>query len=94
MTLETTATSSERYFITYSGVSLPLRLVNEIPPGELDNRNTYFRGQFDAMDRLLVLEKFVYGEVELVHRYRYDGDGRLTQAEITDADGEVTRLDL
>jgi uncharacterized protein DUF6156 len=89
-----TNTEACRYFITYSGVSLPLRLVNEIQPTELDNRNTYFRGQFDAADRLQVLEKLVYGEVELVHRYRYDAEGRLTWAEITDADGEITVLEF
>jgi hypothetical protein len=89
-----TDTTLSRYFITYSGVTLPLRLVNEIQATELRNRNTYFRGDYDTAERLVTLEKLVYGEVELRHRYRYADDGRLAWAEITDADGEVTELEF
>jgi len=94
MTVDSLARTTCRYFISYSGVSLPLRLVNEIQADQLDNRNTYFRGEYDALDRLELLEKMVYGEVELRHRYRYDDSGRLVWAEITDADGEVTELEF
>jgi hypothetical protein len=81
-----------RYFISYSGVRLPLQLVNELHGGDLDNRNTYFRGIFDADQHLLLLEKVVYGEVELCHRYRYHATGGLCDVEITDADAELTWL--
>lgn len=86
------ASGTCRYFTSYSGVRLPLRLVNELPEGGLDNRNTFFRGQFDAEERLRVLEKIVYAELELKHVYAYHPDGTLRQAEITDADGDVTVL--
>lgn len=81
-----------RYFTAYTGIRLPLRLVNELPEGGLDNRNTFFRGEFDADERLRVLEKIVYAERELRHVYRYHANGALREAEITDADGEVTVL--
>lgn len=82
-----------RYFISYSGVKLPLKLVNELPDeSHLENRNTYFRGFFDGDERLLLLEKLVYGDIELRHHYRYHGNGVLSQAEITDVDGEITVL--
>lgn len=82
-----------RYFISYSGVKLPLKLVNELPDeSHLENRNTYFRGFFDSDQRLLLLEKLVYGDVELRHRYRYHANGALADAEITDADGEIDVL--
>ncbi|BBL59167.1 DUF6156 family protein [Methylomonas koyamae] len=82
-----------RYFISYSGVKLPLKLVNELPDeSHLENRNTYFRGFFDGNERLLLLEKLVYGDVELRHRYRYHANGALADAEITDADGEIDIL--
>ena len=71
-----------RYFLTYSGVKLPLRLVNPLSENELANRNTYIRAQYDAADRLAVCEKLVYGEVELTHRYRYRENGTLHSAEI------------
>lgn len=79
-----------RYFNTYSGVKLPFRLTAELGAAEIANRNTYFRGEFDAAGTLLGFEKRVYDEVELAHRYNYGEDGSLLRAEISDADGEVT----
>ncbi len=81
-----------RYFISYSGVKLPLKLVNEIDEGGLDNRNTFFKGYYDERNRLVRCEKRVYGETELLHNYAYDENNVLRQAEITDADGELTLL--
>lgn len=79
-----------RYFLTYSGVALPLKLVE--PLAGIDHRNTYYRGYFDADQRLTGCQKVVYDEVETQHRYAYHPDGTLAWAEITDADGEVTEL--
>lgn len=82
-----------RYFISYSGVKLPLKLVNELEDeSHLENRNTYFRGYYDTDQRLLLCEKLVYGDIELRHRYGYHASGALAEAEITDADGEITVL--
>lgn len=81
-----------RYFTTYSGVKLPFKLVSELEEHEIRNRNTFFQGYFDADGVLLSFQKMVYGEVELEHKYTYDADGNLKQAEITDADGEVSHL--
>jgi hypothetical protein len=83
-----------RYFLSYAGVSLPLKLVTELEPAQLENRNTYFRGYFDEQQRLTALQKIVYGDIELDHRYTYHGNGALSQAEITDADGELTVLEF
>ncbi len=81
-----------RYFTTYTGVKLPFKLVNPLDAREVENRNTYFLGYFDAEDRLSGFDKVVYGEIELAHRYRYHANGALSQAEITDIDGEVSVL--
>jgi hypothetical protein len=83
-----------RHFLTYSGVKLPFKLLTPLEPEQIENRNTFFRGYFDAEERLIGLQKIVYGEVELEHRYAYDGHGTLRRAEITDVDGEVTVLDF
>jgi YD repeat-containing protein len=83
---------TQRFFVSYSGVKLPLKLVNQLQDSELGNRNTYFLGFFDAAERLVRLEKRVYSEIELLHCYRYHDNGALQEAEITDADGEVTVL--
>jgi len=75
-----------RYFVSYSGIKLPLKLVNEITVASLNNRNTYYRGYFDAQDRMLLCQKVVYGEVESEHRYQYDDKGVLKSAQITEDD--------
>lgn len=80
-----------RYFVTYSGVKLPLRLVSPLQEADLENRNTYIRAQFDDQERLIAVEKLVYGEVELVHRYEYDHQSALKTAHIT-MDGETTAI--
>lgn len=77
---------SLRYFVTYSGTKLPLQLVNPIQEEELGNRNTYICAEYDDQDRLIRLDKLVYGEVELTHCYRYYQDGRLKAVEVAIGD--------
>jgi len=77
-----------RYFTTYSGVALPFKLVGELEASAINNRNTWFQGYFDAGGVLHMLQKVVYGEVELEHRYAYS-DGKLQRCEIIDAAGVV-----
>lgn len=84
---------ASRYFTSYSGARLPLKLVGELDAVDMRNRNTYFRGSFNAVDQLVACEKIVYGEIELRHDYRYHPDGRLAQAEIDDGSGEATTID-
>lgn len=81
-----------RYFLTYSGVSLPLNLVSPLEASDLENRNTYFRALYDDADRLLSCEKVVYGEVELRHVYQYRADGLLARALIAMGDEDETEV--
>lgn len=81
-----------RYFVSYTGVRLPLRLVNPIEAAALSNRNTFIRAYFDERDTLLGFDKLVYGEVELAHRYAYDPSGALRQAEIVMLDEDAVTL--
>jgi hypothetical protein len=75
-----------RHYVTYSGIKLPLKLVNPLEPADIANRNTYFRAWYDARERMVLCQKVVYGEVELQHRYEYHDNGSLRQAEITEDD--------
>ena len=75
-----------RNFVSYSGVKLPLKLVNEITEDSLNNRNTYYRSRFDGQDRMLLCQKIVYGEVESEHQYQYYESGVLKSAQITEDD--------
>jgi len=81
-----------RYFVSYTGVKLPLRLVNPIEPEQLSNRNTFFRGYFDAAGVLSGFEKVVYGEIEMTHRYCYHVNGALSVAEIVMPEEEPVTL--
>ncbi len=80
-----------RYFLTYSGVKLPLKLTSELQEGETENRNTYFRASYDAEGKMVLCQKLVYGEVEMEHRYGYYDSGALEEAEITMA-GETREI--
>lgn len=80
------------YHLTYSGMKLPLNLVEPLREIDIGNRNTYFRSRVDAKGHLVLVEKMVYGEVELTHRYEYRGDGTLLRAEIAQGDDEAMVL--
>ncbi len=80
-----------RYFVSYTGVKPPVKLVNPLELADLSNRNTFIIATFDAQDRLLGFEKMVYGEIEISHKYEYDGDGVLRRAEIY-MDEETTEM--
>jgi len=80
-----------RYFLTYSGVNLPLKLVSPIEAGALGHRNTYIRASYDSEERLLRCEKIVYGEVELRHDYEYHANGALSRA-LIEMGGDETEM--
>lgn len=83
-----------RYFLSYSGVKLPLKLVNPLDEADLGHRNTYMRAYYDSEDRLIGCDKLVYGDLSITHRYRYHPNGALQQAEITmDDETTVVRFD-
>lgn len=77
-----------RHFASYTGVRLPLKLITPLDGDELERRITFFRGWFDASDRLVTIEKVVYGEIEFTHHYAYHDDGRIRRAELCQDDEE------
>jgi hypothetical protein len=83
-----------RFFVTYSGIKLPLKLSQPLEDAALSNRNTFFRGYFDEHERMTGFQKMVYGEVELEHRYVFGDDDALKRATIIDAEGEMTVLEF
>jgi hypothetical protein len=81
-----------RYFTSYSGLTLPLNLVGEISVEDMNDRNTFFEGHYDAQGRLTDCFKKVYGDIELEHHYHYRGDGSLASAQVSHAGDEVMEL--
>lgn len=81
-----------RHYASYTGVRLPLNLISPLEAEELARRMTYFRGYYDSDERLVALEKVVYGEIEFEHRYEYDADGRLTSAQLSEPGEEPRQM--
>ena len=78
-------------FLTYSGIKLPLKLVNPLAEEEVGHRNTYYRGYYDSNEKLVRCEKVVYGEVEQKHDYEYYDNDIIKQATIS-VHGEVQTI--
>ncbi|MGJ4932526.1 DUF6156 family protein [Bradyrhizobium sp. HKCCYLS2038] len=86
------STDTVQFFVSYTGVKLPLRLVTAIAADQLSNRNTFIRGYFNAAGALTGFEKVVYGEIELTHRYDYHANGTLRRAVIVMLDEDPVTL--
>lgn len=83
---------NQRFYTSYTGVSLPLNLTNQLDKTDLDNRITYYIGYYDDMDKLIKLEKVVYGEIEFSHLYEYSENNAIAKAVLTDEDDEKRTL--
>lgn len=81
-------TPPTRYFLSYTGITLPLKLTGELQAADLRNRNTWFEARYDAEGRVQSIAKQVYGEVEMSHRYEYDASGALKSTTIQTGDEE------
>lgn len=75
-----------RCYTSYTGIKLPLKLVNELNDDDMDKRITYFKGYFDAQDQLKIIEKVVYDEIEFSHHYEYNDDGVISKVIMVEDD--------
>ena len=80
--------TTARCFVTYSGVKPPFNLVRELKTRGAAQLLLHWL--FRRLDKLSGFDKLAYGDVELKHCYTYHDNGKLSLAEITDIDGEVT----
>lgn len=92
--MELPAYDHSRYFVSYSGVKLPLKLVTPLEKEETENRNTFLCGYYDSDDRMVACEKQVYGEIEFRHCYEYHPSGTLKSALIEMGGDEPQRIDF
>lgn len=88
----TLKSKKKRFFTSYSGLMLPLKLVGEISLEELKNRNTYFEAIYDENSRLITCSKMVYGETDMKHQYKYRENDTLKEAIIYNSGEEEQRL--
>ncbi len=79
---------SRRFFASFAGVGLPLRLISELEPEAILHRNTYFDAYYDDAGRLMRADKMVYGDRILSHFYEYRASGLLKSASIRPQDDD------
>ena len=79
---------SRRFFASFVGIGLPLRLISELEPSAIIHRNTYFVAYYDDVGRLTRCDKMVYGDRILSHAYEYYASGFLKSASIRSDDGD------
>ena len=73
---------SRRFFASFVGIGLPLRLISELERSAIIHRNTYFIAYYDEIGRLTRCDKMVYGDRILSHVYEYHASGFLKSASI------------
>ena len=78
-----------RYFVTYTGIKLPLNLISPLDPADIKHRNTYMRAYYDESERMTLCQKMVYDEVELEHRYQYHDNGIVKRVQIRFAEEDA-----
>ncbi len=79
---------SRRFFGSFVGIGLPLRLISELEPSAIIHRNTYFVAYYDDIGRLTRCDKMVYGDRILSHYYEYHATGFLKSASIRSDDDD------
>ncbi len=87
---------NRRFFASFVGIGLPLRLISELEPSAIIHRNTYFIAYYDDVGRLTRCDKMVYGDRILSHVYEYYVSGLLKSAGVRsddDDDGGVIFYD-
>ena len=77
-----------RFFASFVGIGLPLRLISELETSAIIHRNTYFIAYYDETGRLTRCDKMVYGDRILSHLYEYHANGFLKSASVRSDDDD------
>ncbi len=79
---------SRRFFASFRGVNLPLRLVSELDGEAILHRGIFFVAYYDDEERMIGCDKYVQGCPTLSHRYEYHPGGTLKRAVVNTAGNE------
>ena len=79
---------SRRFFASFVGIGLPLRLISELEPSATIHRNTYFIAYYDDVGRLTRCDETVCGGRILSHVYEYYASGLLKSAGVRSDDDD------
>ena len=78
-----------KYFIGFSGYSLPLVPVDEVSKSKATSQRSYYKASYDGESRLRTFEKFLDGVQFFRHEYDYFPTGVIREARVTNADGQT-----
>ena len=73
--MEAYVSTACRFFASFVGTGLPLRLISELELSAIILRNTYFIAYYDEIGRLTRCDKMVYGDRVSSHIYEYYASG-------------------
>lgn len=80
-----------KYFSTFSGYNIPLRLSGEVSKEVALKKEAYYIGFYDEAHRLFRVEKYLRGELFFRQNYFYREDGSLEECHGVNHEGvEVT----
>lgn len=82
--------SGEVYFSSFSGYSIPLKLVDKITRDEAIARDSYYVAIYDDEGKLLSVEKYFQGKLFFKHEYSYRDNGVLQESRVVNAEGQET----
>ena len=79
-----------KYYRTFSGYSLPLKLIEPFTKEEaLCSGSAYYIGHFDQNNMLIKIEKMHKGKLLFTHVYGYYPNGSIKRLENTPAEGKT-----
>lgn len=85
-----TKSTETKYFATFSGYNIPLKLTEEIPKELALKRDAYYVGFYDEDQRLTCVEKYLDGALFFRHSYFYREDGSLRESKTVNSEGIET----
>ena len=83
--------SGKAYFATFSGYSIPLKLVDEITESDALSRDAYYVATYEN-GVLLGVEKYFRGRLFFKHEYFNHENGALKESRTVNEDGEKNVL--
>lgn len=79
-----------RYYGTFSGYNIPLKLSEELTQPEALRRKSYYVGFYNETQSLFRVEKYLNGSLFFQHNYFYHENGSIRENRIVNSDGITT----
>ena len=79
------------YYLSFAGYNIPLKPIDEIPKGEINQHKSYYIGHYNEKGQLDKFEKYLDGKLFFHHIYTYHNNGQIKQNKVFNgAEGKET----